>query len=183
LGGGGKFAKALLHARFFWSFIRSPRWGSWVYSPSVTFGIGTNLVGGTGGELPLYERFFPGGVGGEGDVRGYQLYSLGPQVTVYDQIGEPVAVEQVGGSKELLFQNQIGFPLLSSLGLRGFVFLDAGQAYFLHESMPLTSLQAAWGLGIFWRSPFGPITLDIGIPINPRPNDMGESFDFGAGTL
>jgi outer membrane protein assembly factor BamA len=50
----------------------------------VTYGIGTSLGGNKGSELPLYERFFPGGLGGGGDVRGYELYSLGPQVTLFN---------------------------------------------------------------------------------------------------
>ena len=41
----------------------------------------------------------PGGVGGPGDVRGYQLYSLGPQVTIFNQGGVPISVQDVGGSK------------------------------------------------------------------------------------
>ena len=71
---------------------------------------------GTGGELPLYERFFPGGLNGQGQVRGYEIYSLGPQVTLFNQFGQAFGVEQVGGSKELLFSQQIGFPILDVAG-------------------------------------------------------------------
>ncbi len=183
LGGNGRYVKSTLHLRYFFNFLNSPVWGSWVYSPSATFGIGTSLQKGTGGELPLYARFFPGGVGGEGDVRGYQLYSLGPQVTSFNQVGGAFNVSPIGGSKELLLSNQISFPLITSLGIRGFVFTDAGNAYRLYSAMPLTSLQASYGFGIFWRSPFGPISADIGRPINPRPNDMTTVFDIGAGAL
>ncbi|HTW86505.1 MAG TPA: outer membrane protein assembly factor BamA [Candidatus Binataceae bacterium] len=183
LGGNGRYIKSTFHVRYFFNFLKSPVWGSWVESPSVTFGIGSSLQGGSAGELPLYARFFPGGTGGQGDVRGYQLYSLGPEVITYNQLGQPINVSAVGGSKELILSNQVSFPLLSALGIRGFGFTDAGNSYFLHSAWPLTSLQASAGVGLFWRSPFGPISGDIAFPLNPRPNDKSIVFDVGAGSL
>ncbi len=180
VGVGQAFIKGVAHARFFYTFLKSPTWGSWVFSPGVTYGIGTNLSGPS--ELPLYERFFPGGVGGMGNVRGYQLYSLGPLVTTYNKAGQPLAITTVGGSKELLTESEITFPLISGLGIRGVVFADAGQAYSLSESMDLGKLQAAYGFGIRWRSPFGPLALDLAFPINPRPQDLSSVFEVGAGS-
>jgi outer membrane protein insertion porin family len=179
--GGTPFIKGVAHGHWFIPFIKSPTFGEWVWSPAITFGIGTQLSGGTGGELPLYERFFPGGLNGQGQVRGYQIYSLGPQVTEFNQFGQPFAVEQVGGSKELLFSQQVNFPLIEALGLRGQIFLDAGNSFRLRDSLSLDALQYAWGVGLFWKSPFGPINVDIARPINPRPNDLHIAFDFGAG--
>lgn len=180
IGVGQPFVKGLLHWRWFYTFLKSPTWGSWVFSPSVTYGLGSTFSG--PGDLPLYERFFPGGVGGEGDVRGYQLYSLGPLVTTYNKAGSPIGVTTVGGSKELLTDGMITFPILSGLGIRGMVFADAGQAYRLHQSMDLTNLQAAYGFGFQWRSPFGPLAIDIARPINPRPQDLSTVFEIGAGS-
>jgi outer membrane protein insertion porin family len=147
----------------------------------VTYGIGTTLSKGLGGELPLYERFFPGGVGGQGDVRGYQLYSLGPNVLLLNQAGQPLQIENIGGSKELLLDGEITFPILSGLGIRGVIFADAGQAYRLSDSVNLNSMQSAYGIGIRWRSPFGPIAVDIARPINPRPQDQTNVFEIGGG--
>jgi outer membrane protein insertion porin family len=180
-GGGYEFLKAVLHGRYFYPFWKSPALGTFVLSQGVTFGIGTTLSGGTGGELPLYERFFPGGVGGAADVRGYQLYSLGPQKTFYNSSGQPVSVQDIGGSKELIFSNEITFPILSALGLRGVIFTDAGQAFRLRDSFDITKLQASYGIGIRWRSPFGPLAIDVARPINPRPADLSNVFEIGAG--
>jgi outer membrane protein insertion porin family len=143
--------------------------------------MGTELETGTGGNLPLYERFFPGGLNGQGQVRGYEIYSLGPQEVLFNQFGQPFGVEQVGGSKELLFSQQIGFPIIESLGMRGNVFFDAGNSFRMQDSLSLDGLQYAWGVGLFWKSPFGPINVDIAKPINRRPNDQSTVFDFGAG--
>ena len=182
IGAGEPFVKGVAHARWFYTFLKSPTFGQWVFSPGITFGIGTTLNGDYGGELPLYTRFFPGGVGGMGDVRGYQLYSLGPYVTVFSQSGSPNSVQNVGGSKELLLSNEITFPILSGLGIRGVLFIDAGQAYELQQSFDLSKLQAAAGFGVRWRSPFGPLAVNLAFPINPRPQDQGVAFEIGAGS-
>lgn len=181
LGGGNKFLKAVAHARYYYSFLKSPTWGTWVASQGVTFGIGTNLSSGSAGNLPLYERFFPGGVAGAYDVRGYQLYSLGPLVTLFNSAGQPISVQNIGGSKMLILSNEITFPILTGLGIRGVVFSDAGQSYTLQQSMNPESLQASYGFGVRWKSPFGPLSLDIARPINPRPADRSTVFEIGSG--
>lgn len=178
VGIGEPFLKGTAHWRWFYTFLKSPTWGSWVFSPGVTYGIGSTFAG---GEMPVYERFFPGGVGGEGDVRGYELYSLGPLVTTYNRAGTPLSVTTVGGSKELLTEEDITFPILSGLGIRGLTFVDGGQAYTLQQSMTLNNIQWAYGIGILWRSPFGPLEIDVARPINPRPQDLGTVFEVGAG--
>ena len=182
LGGTNSFIKGVAHFRYFYPFLKSQTLGTFVVSQGITFGIGSNLAGGTGGELPLYERFFPGGVGGPGDVRGYQLYSLGPQVNIFSANGTPQSVQDIGGSKELLLSNEITFPILSGLGIRGVIFADAGQSFRLKDSLDITHLQAAAGIGVRWKSPFGPLAVDIAFPINPRPADQNTVFEVGAGS-
>jgi outer membrane protein insertion porin family len=102
-------------------------------------------------------------------------------VLLLNPAGNPLQIENIGGSKELLLDGEITFPILSGLGIRGVIFADAGQAYRLTDSVTIDSLQAAYGIGIRWRSPFGPIALDIARPINPRPQDMSNVFEFGGG--
>jgi outer membrane protein insertion porin family len=182
IGTGDQFIKGVAHFRYFYPFIKSQTIGTLVLSQGVTFGIGTDLKSGTGGELPLFERFFPGGVGGPGDVRGYQLYSLGPQKPIFNAAGQPISVQDIGGSKELLLSNEITFPILSGLGIRGVIFTDAGQAFRLKDSLDITQLQAAFGFGVRWKSPFGPLAVDIAFPINPRPADQSTVFEIGAGS-
>jgi outer membrane protein insertion porin family len=179
--GGQSFVKGVFHSRFFIPYIKSPKWGEWVFVPGVTYGIGTSLNGNNGSELPLYERFFPGGLGGEGDVRGYSLYSLGPEVTLFNQQGVPFAIEQIGGSQMLLLSAETTFPIWTSLGLRGTTFIDAGNAFLLHQTPSIDKLRAAVGVGVRWKSPFGPISIDIAHPLNKRPQDQNTVFDFGAG--
>jgi outer membrane protein insertion porin family len=181
LGGTNKFIKGSLHTRFFFTVYKSPTWGDFVYGIGADYGVGTNLAGGTGGELPLVERYFPGGPFGPDAVPGYPFFSLGPEVQVFNQFGQSLGFEAVGGSEELILYHQLEFPILDSFGLRGFVFMDAGNAYKLSETDKLYELQGAVGPGIFWKSPFGPLRLALGVPINPRPQDGSVDFIFGTG--
>jgi outer membrane protein insertion porin family len=181
IGGTNKFIKGSLHTRFFYPIYKSPVWGDVVYGIGADYAVGTNLAGGTGGELPLVERYFPGGPFGPDAVPGYPFYSLGPQVQVFNQFGKSLGFEAVGGSQELILYHQVEFPILDSLGLRGYFFMDAGNAYLLSQSDDLYKLQGAVGPGIFWKSPFGPLRIALGIPLNPRPQDGPVDFIFGTG--
>jgi outer membrane protein insertion porin family len=180
-GGQNSFVKGLLHVRYFFPFINNQEWGEWVYEIGGDFGIGTNLGGGSSGELPLFARYFPGGPYGQDALPGYPFYSLGPRVEVYNQYGTSQGFENVGGSKELLLENEVDFPIMTPLGLRGYVFADAGNAFYLDQAIYPDRLQGAAGVGIFWKSPFGPLRIAIGFPINPRPDDTGYDFILGAG--
>ncbi len=181
LGGTNKFIKGSLHTRFFFPVYKSPTLGEFVYGIGADYGIGTNLAGGTSGELPLVERYFLGGPFGPDAVPGYPFYSLGPQVQVFNAFGQSLGFEAVGGSQKLILYHQLEFPILDSFGLRGYFFMDAGNAFRLNETDKLYELQGAWGPGIFWKSPFGPLRLALGMPINPRPQDGTVDFIFGTG--
>ncbi len=181
IGGTNDFIKGSVHTRFFFPIYKSPAWGDFVYGIGADYGVGTNLAGGTGGELPLVERYFPGGPFGPDAVPGYPFYSLGPQVQVFNQFGTSLGFEAVGGSQELILYHQLEFPIMDSLGLRGFFFMDAGNSYLLSQTNDLYKLQGAVGPGIFWKSPFGPLRLALGLPLNPRPQDGPVDFIFGTG--
>lgn len=45
-----------------------------------------------------------------------------------------------------------------------------------------TSLRASVGVGIMWRSPFGPLRADFGIPIAKEKYDQTQIFRFSGGT-
>jgi outer membrane protein insertion porin family len=81
-----------------------------------------------------------------------------------------------------LLSTEVTFPILEGLGIRGVVFLDAGNSFRLRDSITLDGLQAAYGAGIRWRSPFGPLRIEFARPMNPRPDDQGVDFVFGAGS-
>ena len=74
------------------------------------------------------------------------------------------------------------FPLINSAGFKGVVFYDFGQAYDDTQTIKLDDLRQAWGYGIRWASPLGPIRVEFGYPIERQPGEdaMQTMFSFGA---
>jgi len=69
------------------------------------------------------------------------------------------------------------FPLITAAGLKGVVFLDAGNSVDGFGNM-FSKVQASYGFGFRWLSPMGPLRIEYGIPFNPR-----EGIDKKSGKL
>ncbi len=87
----------------------------------------------------------------------------------------------IGGSQELIFNNEIIFPIVESLGLKGVVFFDAGEAYRASDGIDFGDMRMAVGTGVRWLSPIGPLRIEVGFPLNPRVGDEKQAvlFSFG----
>lgn len=113
--------------------------------------------------IPLPERFFGGG----DSHRGFPEYQAGPRDTL---TGFPV-----GGAALFFNQTELRFPLLGDIG--GVLFHDMGNIYssFDHFSFRVhqENLQDfdymvhAVGFGIRYRTPVGPLRVDLAYSINP----------------
>ena len=72
---------------------------------------------------------------------------------------------------EVLFP--VGLP--PELGVKGKLFTDMGSAGKIDPTSPTVNdtgtVRASIGAGVNWASPFGPVGIDLGIPI------LKESFD------
>ena len=145
----------------------SPSWGDFVFSWRFKIGYGEAF---NDDPFPLFRRYFPGGIN---SVRGYEDRSLGPT----DEKGNPY-----GGSKQVVNNLEIIFPLINSAGIKGVVFYDAGQAYDDDQNISTSDLRYGYGGGIRWMSPLGPIRLEFGFPVDRRPDEdaMVTMFSFGA---
>jgi outer membrane protein insertion porin family len=176
LGGQSKFIKAESRLRWYLPFYESPRLGTLVFAPGVTFGYGLGYGGSS--ELPLFERYFPGGIN---SVRGFAVRSLGPREDVFDSRGRLVRRDVVGGSQQLVFNNEVIFPIVESLGLKGVLFFDAGNAFRATQGIAFNDMRMAVGPGIRWLSPIGPLRIEVGFPLNPRVGDDKQAvlFSFG----
>jgi outer membrane protein insertion porin family len=191
LGGTSRFLKAESRTRWYVPFWRSPALGIFTFSTGWTFGYGISLDDQR--ELPLFERYFPGGIN---SIRGYSVRSLGPRVPVFVQSTDPddlcsledpdrcaqlIRTDEVGGSHQLIFNNEIIFPIVQSLGLKGVVFLDAGEAFSVPQGIAFDDMRVAAGFGVRWLSPIGPLRIEIGFPLNPRVGDDTQTvlFSFG----
>ncbi|GIW39583.1 MAG: outer membrane protein assembly factor BamA [Candidatus Binatia bacterium] len=177
LGGTSRFFKAEARGRWYYPFYRNPDWGTFVFSTGLTLAFGRSFAG-KSRELPLFERYFPGGIN---SVRGFDVRTLGPRVPVFDERGRLVDIDPIGGSQEFVGNFELIFPLAESVGLRGVVFFDAGEAFRATEWMDPADLRLAYGVGIRWLSPIGPLRFEVGFPINRRADDSARAINFTFG--
>lgn len=120
--------------------------------------------------FPLYKRFFAGGIN---SVRGFRVRELGPK----DANGS-----EFGGSKQLVNNLEMIFPLVSSAGIRGVVFFDMGDAFDDEETIEFSELRMAYGAGIRWMSPMGPLRIEFGSPLNKEDGESSFVTLFSFGT-
>jgi outer membrane protein insertion porin family len=65
--------------------------------------------------------------------------------------------------------------------LRWFTFFDYGNVFDEGEKIQLKDLRTSAGIGISWISPVGPLKLSFGKPLNAKPDDKKQSFQFQLG--
>ena len=153
--------------------------GIFVFSIGGTIAYGKGEAGLSGNELPLVQRFFPGGIN---TVRGYNMRTLGPRQDSYNPQGIVINNRPIGGTNELVVQNEIIFPIFQPMGIRGVVFFDAGNSFLQAQGIDFGDLRYGVGAGIRWLSPFGPLRIEYGIPLNIQDNESKSAvmFSFGA---
>jgi outer membrane protein insertion porin family len=125
-----------------------------------------------GEEIPLFERFF---LGGPYSVRGFRSRSISPT--------DPNTGELIGGNKEVVANLEYLFPLVGEIGFKGVLFFDAGNSW-AQGSWPFMDqgLWAAYGVGIRWYSPMGPLRFEWGRNLD-RPEGQPKSvLEFTIGT-
>ncbi|RSO61075.1 outer membrane protein assembly factor [Acinetobacter lactucae] len=112
-------------------------------------------------KVPYNLRFF---TGGDQTIRGFDYKSLSPEVDGYKIGGQALAV----GSLEYNYQFKDGW--------RAAIFSDFGNAYDKDFSNP-----AAYsvGVGIRWKSPIGPIRLDVASGISDENHPIRLHFFIG----
>ncbi len=130
---------------------------------------------GLGGKpYPVFKNFYAGGIG---SVRGYLSSSLG--------VVEPTYGDAQGGATRVIGSAELQLPFPGSgqdRSLRWFGFVDAGQIYQEGEPIRANQLRASTGLGLSWISPVGPLKLSYAKPLNAKPGDRLERFQFQMGT-
>lgn len=123
-----------------------------------------------GKPYPVFKNFYAGGIG---SVRGYETASLGPT----DEFGTPL-----GGNRRFSMQIEGLTPMPGGdRTLRVFSFFDAGQVWGDDESVSFSSLRMSAGLGIAWISPLGPMKFSYSYPLNDKPGDKIQRFQFQIG--
>jgi outer membrane protein insertion porin family len=181
LGGDTRFIKSDMSARWHYPLLKDPKWGgSWVLALGGQLGYGVGLAERNNGskDLPLFERYFLGGIN---SVRGFADRSLGPRApSKCDTDGENCkSTDVIGGGKALVLNSEILFPIMEQYGVRGVAFFDMGNAF---ENFSFGELRRSVGAGVRWMSPFGPLRVELGLPLNKKPDDETSVLGFSIGS-
>jgi outer membrane protein insertion porin family len=129
----------------------------WASVPTNGTGVvlrGTQVVD----DLPPSERFF---AGGDTTVRGFTLDRLGRPNTIDVTTGLPL-----GGLGLIVLNAELRTPLRGNLA--GAAFLDVGNVFAHVNDINLGQLRAAVGFGFRYKSPIGPIRVDLGFKLAPQ---------------
>ncbi|TAM03901.1 MAG: outer membrane protein assembly factor BamA [Paraburkholderia sp.] len=165
--GGTEYYKADVQAQYYYSFARG-------------FVLGLNIQGGYGNGLggkpfPIFKNYYAGGIG---SVRGYEPSSLGPR--------DKSTNDPIGGSKMVVGNIELTFPLPGTgydRTLRVFTFIDGGNVWGTEgSSIGANGLRYAYGAGLAWISPIGPLKLSLGFPLQKHTGDQYQKFQFQIGT-
>jgi outer membrane protein insertion porin family len=155
--------------------------------------------------VPIFARFFLGGIF---DVRGFRYRTVGPRIGLTrttDPNSSPITNGAMIGGNLSYFQNlELEIPIVESVGLRGVIFTDAGNAWNLENNYcdasgasieysvvspcfdgidSLARLRTSWGFGFRWFSPLGPLRFEWGFPFRPLPYEETNVFEFTIGNF
>jgi outer membrane protein insertion porin family len=122
-----------------------------------------------GKDLPLYERFYVGGIN---TIRGLGFGEGGPR---------NAEGEKIGGNLEMIANVELIFPIVDEIKLKGVIFYDYGAAFDKDDKFGFSDLRQTTGFGFRWMSPFGPIRLEWGYNIDPREDENGSRLEFSMG--
>lgn len=167
LGGGVRYAQATWKTKYYYPFNKK-----WIAVLSKDIG----HIEGLGQDVRVTDAFLLG----NDNMRGFEIGGMGPHDKFTD---DALGAKTYGvGSVELTFP--VGLP--EEFGVRGAIFTDFGTAFgadgpenLIDDSM---SLRMSAGAGIAWRSPLGPVRLDLAYPFLKEDFDKTQIFSFSFGT-
>ena len=105
--------------------------------------------------VPIFERFFAGGAD---SIRGYRERRVGPK--------DPVTRDPIGGEALAVFNAEYAVPVVEFL--KAAVFYAVGNVWAKIDDFLQGDYRSGVGAGVRVKTPFGPVKLDYGCPINPE---------------
>jgi outer membrane protein insertion porin family len=208
-GSDNQYNRYTFDARFYVPVIRTERsFRAWVVF-RTNFQVGF-IHSPTRKGVPVFERYFPGGIYGHGSIRGYQLRSLGPRILVQSS-PDPSApllspAFSVGGNLLTALNLELEFMVVPPANIKAVIFSDIGNAFnteaqFCSEPNPeqlpkadpcvpfaFRMLRVSMGFGFRWQSPIGPLRFEWGFPLDRLAGSallLPENpvvFEFNVGT-
>ena len=142
----------------------------YTFAFNADLGVGKGL---NGQSLPFYKNYYSGGLG---SVRGFEQGTLGPR-----DIKGPV----IGGAKKITLNTEFLMPFPGAgndRSLRLYGFYDMGNVYGEFEKVDLSLLRSAYGVGLSWVSPMGPLRFAWARPVRTFSGDRIQQLQFQIGT-
>ncbi len=142
----------------------------YTFAFNADLGIGKGL---NGQSLPFYKNYYSGGLG---SVRGFEQGTLGPR-----DITGPV----IGGAKKVTLNTEFLMPFPGAGNdrtLRLYGFYDMGNVFGELEKVDFSQLRSAYGVGLSWVSPMGPLRFAWARPVRTFPGDRIQQLQFQIGT-
>ncbi len=168
LGGDSRYVKAKLGGTYYYPVV-----DKWILS---VLGEGGYIVGWGDEDVRIDERFYIGG----NTLRGFKESGIGPRDTA--------TLDALGGNRFWRGSTELAFPsgLPEDLGVRGHVFTDFGSLGTLDDNgasiVDEETVRLSVGAGFSWRSPMGPVRVDLSKAILKETYDKTETFRFSFGT-
>ena len=166
LGGDVRYGRGVLSGGYYYGFAPN-------YVLSLTAEGG--YIRGIEDTVRIEDRFFVGG----DNLRGFKIAGIGPR--------DLDTNDELGGNIYYLGSLSESFPLglPAEIGLSGHVFTDFGTLYGIDDIGNIGDahlLRVSAGFGVSWKSPLGPIRLDLAAPIVREPYDKSQYFRVNFGT-
>lgn len=125
-----------------------------------------SIYGASLSEIPANRRFY---AGGGGSVRGYGYQDIGP----VDASGDPT-----GGLSFIETSGEVRIGVTETIGIVPFV--DAGLVS-AGQNFSGTEFKVGAGLGLRYATAFGPLRIDVAVPLNKGPLDPDYGIYAGIG--
>ena len=140
-------------------------------------GVNQGFVVGIGKDVGISDRFFIGG----SKFRGFKSAGIGPR--------DKTSGDALGGNVFYVGTAEISFPigLPQGLGVYGIAYTQAGSLAGIDETataplFDVGSVRVSAGVGVAWKSPFGPFRLDYATALRKEYLDETQTIFFSFGT-
>jgi len=116
----------------------------------------------------------------QGNLNGRCNQITDTKIKEFDDLRE---TDVVGGNKFVATSFEYRFPISEEVGLQGVLFVDMGNVFDETELnlLDVTEWRYGFGGGVLWFSPFGPLQVVLGFPINPLSIEDSPIFEFSVG--
>ena len=177
LGGDLKYLRSVAGVEYYHPFF---------FNLVAEVALNTGYISGYGGTgIPINERFFKGGP----SFRGFQIAGIGPR----DIASDPSAA--LGGQLFAIGTYQVRLPAIlpEDYGVSLSLFSDFGTLGIVRGvnkgcNLPFScvkddlAIRQSVGIAVNWKSPFGPVEIDLGYPVLKQSYDKPQAIRLSAGT-